>query len=186
MSAPGDDVTALLLAWGEGDREALDRLIPLVYDELRALAHRELRREHADHTLGTTALVNEAYLRLVDRSRAHLESHRHFLNLAARVMRNVLVDEARKRLAGKRGGGAVKVSLDDAPEPAAQPDRLLAFDEVLTRLEAFDPRMSRLVELRFFGGLTLEQAAETLGISTTTAWRDWNLAKAWVHDTLSS
>jgi RNA polymerase sigma factor (TIGR02999 family) len=160
--------------------------MPLMYDALRRLAHRERRRERPDGTIGTTALVHEAYLRLVDQQHARLESRLHFLNLAAQVMRRVLVDEARKRQAGKRGSGVRHVSLDDAPEPRVQSAAgLLALDEVLTRLEQVDPRLSRVVELRYFGGLTLEETAEVLGTSTTSAWRDWNTARAWLYDALS-
>jgi RNA polymerase sigma factor (TIGR02999 family) len=185
MAEPREDVTGLLVAWGEGRREALDQLMPLVYDELRRLAHRELRRERPARTIGTTALVHEAYLRLVDQSRAHLQSRGHFLNLAAQMMRRVLVDEARKRGAGKRGAGSPPLSLEDAPEPSVEPDGgLLALDEALSRLEDFDPKLSHLVELRCFAGLTLEEAAEILGTSTTTAWRDWSTAKAWLYDAL--
>jgi RNA polymerase sigma factor (TIGR02999 family) len=187
MAEPPGDVTQLLAAWGEGDREALDRLMPIVYDALRRLAHRELRRERPDGTIGTTALVHEAYLRLVDQSRARLESRAHFFSLAARVMRRVLVDEARKRQAAKRGSGAARLPLSEVPEPSVAPEGgLVALDEALTRLEAFDAHLSRVVELRYFGGLTFEQTAEVLRISTTSAWRDWNTARAWLHDALSS
>src|SRR3954463_11628782 len=179
MPAPEPDVTMLLVAWGEGDRAALDQVIPLVYHELRRLAHRELRGERPDATIGTTALVHEAYLRLVDQGRARLESRLHFLNVAAQMMRRVLVDEARKRHAGKRGAGAPRLSLDDAPEPRIEPSNdLLALDEALTRLEQIDARLSRIVELRYFGGLTLEETAEVLGTSVSGAWRDWNTARA--------
>ena len=146
MPPPEADVTGLLLAWVEGDRDALDQVIPLVYEELRRLAHRALRRERPDGTIGTTALVHEAYLRLVDQGRARLETRIHFLNVAAQMMRRVLVDEARKRHAGKRGGGTPRLSLDDVPEPRAEPaEELLALDAALNRLEGFDPRVSRLV-----------------------------------------
>jgi RNA polymerase sigma factor (TIGR02999 family) len=186
MDQAAGQVTDLLLAWGEGRREALDHLMPLVYAELRRLAHLEMRRERPGHTLGTTGLVHEAYLRLVDQSRTRVESRAHFLNLAAQMMRRVLVDEARKRAAGKRGSGAPRLSLEHAPEPSVEPDGgLVDLDEALSRLEAFDPRLSRLVELRYFAGLTLEQAAEVLGTSTTSAWRDWNTARAWLYDALS-
>ena len=183
---PDTDVTGLLLSWAGGDRRALDRLIPLVYNELRRLAHRELRREDSNATLVTTALVHEAYLRLVDQSRARLESRSHFLNVAAQMMRRVLVDAARKRRAGKRGSGAPRAPLDDVNEPRVEPDdHLLELDEALTRLEAFDPNLSRVVDLRYFGGLTLDETAEILGVSTPTAWRDWNPARAWLYDQLS-
>jgi len=186
MSDSAPDVTACLLAWGEGRREALDQLMPLVYDELHRLAHRELRRERPGRTLATTGLVHEAYLRLVDQNRARVESRAHFLNLAAQTMRRVLVDEARKRGAQKRGQGAVGFSLDEVPEPSVEPDGgLVALDEALERLETVDPRLSRLVELRYFAGLTLEEAAHVLGTSTTGAWRDWNTARAWLYAALN-
>ena len=186
MAEPAGDVTGLLAAWSDGDRQALDSLMPLMYDALRRLARRERRRERHGATLGTTALVHEAYLRLVDQRRARLESRLHFLNLAAQMMRRVLVDEARKRQAGKRGSGAPHLSLDEAPDPLAEPPaELLALDEALTRLESVDPRLSRLVELRYFAGLTLEETAEALGTSTTGAWRDWNTARAWLYDALN-
>jgi RNA polymerase sigma factor (TIGR02999 family) len=180
-----DDVTALLIAWGEGNRYALDRLIPLVYQDLRRRAHRELRRERSDGTIGTTALVNEAYLHLVDQRRARLENRFHFLNVAAQLMRRVLIDEARKARALKRGAGAPVLALDEIPEPSAQSPDLLALDDALTRLERFDPRLGRIVELRYFGGLTLEETAEMLDTSVTSVWREWNTAKAWLYDALN-
>jgi RNA polymerase sigma factor (TIGR02999 family) len=185
MAEPAGDVTGLLVAWSEGSRQALDQLMPLVYDALRALAHRELRRERPDGTIGTTALVHEAYLRPVDQSRARIENRAHFFSLAARVMRRVLVDAARKRKAGKRGSGTPRLPLSDVGEPVAVPEGgLVALDEALTRLEPFDERLSRVVELRYFGGLTFDETADVLGISTTSAWRDWNTARAWLHDAL--
>jgi RNA polymerase sigma factor (TIGR02999 family) len=185
--AESADVTDLLACWAGGDRAALDQLIPLVYEELRRLAHRELRREGPNPTLVTTALVHEAYLRLVDQSRSKLESRSHFLNVAAQMMRRVLVDAARKRHAGKRGSGAASLPLDEVSEPRIEPDEnLLELDQAMTRLEAFDPNLSRLVELRYFGGLTLAEAADVLGVSTTAAWRDWTTARAWLFDQLSS
>src|SRR5262245_46127116 len=185
MTEPPGDVTALLNAWGDGDRAALDELIPLVYDSLRRLAHRELRHERPDGTLGTTGLVHEAYLRLVDQTRARLTGRAHFLGLAAQMMRRVLVDEARRRHAHKRGSGRPRIPLDEAPEPSvAQDGALLLLDDALTRLEAFDPRLGRVVELHYFGGLTFEETAGVLELSTTTVWRDWNAARAWLHDAL--
>lgn len=185
--SPPGEVTALLEAWGKGDREALDRLIPLVYGELRRLAHRELRGEAPGRTLSTTGLVHEAYLRLVGQDHSRLENRRHFLNVAAQTMRRVLVDDARKRTAVKRGSGAPTLRLDEVAEPMRQPDEeLLALDEALSRLESFDPALSRLVELRYFGGLTFEEAGEVLGVSTATAWRDWNTARAWLYDSLNA
>lgn len=190
MNNPGSqgpgDVTVLLEAWGRGDREALDRLIPIVYGELRRLAHRELRGEARGRTMSTTGLVNEAYLRLVGQNHTRLENRRHFLNVAAQTMRRVLVDGARKRGAVKRGAGAGNLRLEDVPEPRSQPDEdLLSLDEALSRLEKFDPALSRLVELRYFAGLTFEEVGEMLGVSTATAWRDWNTARAWLYDNLN-
>src|SRR5262245_56756466 len=180
VAEPAEDVTLLLAAWSEGDRQALDSLMPLVYDALRRLAHRERRRERPDATIGTTALVHEAYLRLVDQRSARVETRLHFLNLAAQGMRRGLVGSARERRAGKRGSGKAHLPLDDAPEPLVQPPAdLIALDDALTRLESVDPRLSRVVELRYFAGLTLEETAEVLGASTTAVWRDWNTARAW-------
>jgi RNA polymerase sigma factor (TIGR02999 family) len=180
------DVTALLVSWADGDRTALDRLMPLVYGELRRLAHRELRREGPDATLATTALVHEAYLRLVDQKRMRVETRAHFLNVAAQMMRRVVIDAARKRRTAKRGSGTPRMSLDDVPEPSIDPSNpnLLDLDAALTKLESFDPRLSRIVELRYFAGLTLEETAEALGTSTTAAWRDWNTARAWLYGEL--
>jgi RNA polymerase sigma factor (TIGR02999 family) len=187
MPQPAEDVTGLLIAWGEGRREALDELMPLVYQTLHRLAHRELRRERPGGLISTTALVHEAYLRLVDQRRARVENRSHFLSLAAGTMRRVLVDEARKRHAGKRGAGAPALSLNDVAEPSvASEGGLLALDEALTRLEGFDCRLSRVVELRYFGGLTFEELAEVLGTSTSGAWRDWNTARAWLYEALSA
>src|SRR5262245_27470477 len=187
MTAPGGDVTALLVSWADGDRQALDRLMPLVYEELRRLAHRNLQDEGPDATLATSALVHEAYLRLVDQKRARVESRAHFLNVAAQMMRRIVIDAARKRRAGKRGSGAPRFSLDEAPEPRIDPasSDVLDLDEALSKLEGFDPKLSRLVELRYFAGLTLEEAANVLGTSTTAAWRDWNTAKAWLYNELN-
>ena len=182
---PDADVTGLLASWAGGDRSALDQLVPLVYEELHRLAHRELGREGANATIVTTALVHEAYLRLVDQTRARLESRSHFLNVAAQMMRRVLVDAARKRHAGKRGSGAARVPLDDVNEPRVEPDAgLLELDEALSRLEIFDPKLSRIVELRYFGGLTLEETAGIVSESTSSVWRDWNTARAWLYDQL--
>jgi RNA polymerase sigma factor (TIGR02999 family) len=187
MTAPSSDVTALLVSWADGDRQALDRLMPLVYEELRRLAHRELQGEGPDATLATTALVHEAYLRLVDQKRARVESRAHFLNVAAQMMRRIVIDAARKRRAGKRGAGAPKFSLDEAPEPRIDPGNtdLVDLDDALSRLERFDPKLSRVVELRYFAGLTLEETADAMGTSTTSAWRDWNTARAWLYRELN-
>lgn len=184
--APAESVTELLLAWRGGDENARDALLPLVYQELRKLAGRRLGRERSDHTLQPTALVNEAYLRLVDQSRVQWRNRSHFFAIAAEMMRRVLVDYARKRNSGKRGGHAIQVSLDDqpvdVPSPADQRAAdVIALDDALQALAKVDARKSRLVELRFFGGLSIEEAAEALGVSPGTAMRDWTLAKAWLQ-----
>jgi RNA polymerase sigma factor (TIGR02999 family) len=180
------DITGLLLAWRSGDHEAFDRLFPLVYDELRQIAHRQLGRERPGHTLGTTALVHEAYLKLVDQTRARLTDRVHFFAVAARAMRRILVDYARRHRAIKRGGGAqVRLSLDDPVLSAEQrADALISLDEALTRLAEVDDRVSRVVECRFFGGLTEEETAEALGITARTVRRDWVKAKGWLHHEL--
>jgi RNA polymerase sigma factor (TIGR02999 family) len=174
-------VTELLLAWGRGDRSALDDLIPLVHQELRRLARSQMRGERDNHTLQTTALVNEAFLRLIDLRRIRWQDRAHFLALSAQLMRRVLVDHARSRNYQKRGGGAVPVELDDvliaAPERGAD---LVALDEALRNLARVDPRKSQVVELRFFGGLTVEETAGALHVSPETVMRDWRLAKVWL------
>jgi RNA polymerase sigma factor (TIGR02999 family) len=185
-NSPPHEVTALLLSWSDGDRDALARLMPLVYDELRRLALDHLRRERPDHTLQPTALVNEVYLRLVDQRRVSWQTRAQFFGLAAQLMRHVLVDHARTRAAAKRGGGLSKLSLDEAriaPEQVAA--ELVALDEALVRLAAVDERKSRVVEMRFFAGLSVEETAEALGVSDKTVMRDWRIAKAWLHRELS-
>lgn len=176
------EITFLLLSWGTGDRAALDRLIPLVYQELRRLAHLQMRRERAGDTLQTTALVNEAYLRLVDYERVRPRDRAHFFAIAAQAMRRILIDRARSRDSKKRGDGAQRVSLSEAVD--VSDDRttdLLALDEALTNLAAFDPRKSQIVELKYFGGLTTEEISEVLEVSTPTVERDWRMAKLWLH-----
>jgi RNA polymerase sigma factor (TIGR02999 family) len=175
-------VTQLLVAWGNGEPHALDELMPLVYRELRRLAHSYLRRERLDHTLQTTALVHEAYLRLVDQQEANWKNRVQFFAVAAQMMRRILVDYARARQYGKRGGSVQQVELDEAM--VVSNDRagvVLALDELLTSLAELDPRKSRVVELRFFGGLSIEETAEILGVSPGTVMRDWTLAKAWLQ-----
>jgi RNA polymerase sigma factor (TIGR02999 family) len=175
-------VTQLLLAWGKGDQHALEELMPLVYRELRRLAHRHLGRERPDHTLQTTALVHEAYLRLVDQKDASWQNRAQFFAVAAQIMRRILVDYARARQYAKRGGGAQMVELDEAM--VVSTDRaaaVVALDEALLRLAELDCRKSRLVELRFFGGMSIEETAEILGVSPGTVMRDWTLAKAWLR-----
>ena len=175
-------VTQWLLQWSGGDQAALDQLMPAVYTELHRVAVSYLRREQAGHTLQPTALVHEAYLRLVDESRVDWHSRAHFFGVAARLMRQILVDHARRRHAAKRGGGAFKVTLEDARANYEPPDLdLLALDHALNELAALDPQQSRVVELRFFGGLTLEETAEALGVSSKTVARDWEFARAWLH-----
>jgi RNA polymerase sigma factor (TIGR02999 family) len=182
-SAPDPpDVTALLLAWADGDRGALDALIPAVYDELHRQAAHALRHEAPGHTLHTTDLVHEAYLRLVDEPHVRWEGRSQFFGIAARTMRRVLVDHARARHAAKRGGGAQQVTLADdvGPDPAGAVD-VLALDEALDRLATLDARQARVVELRYFAGLGIEQVAEVLGVSPATVKRDWTVARAWLR-----
>src|SRR5262245_52139463 len=175
------EVTQLLLAWSEGDKSAMDQLTALVYGELRRLAKQHMRRERAGHTLQTTALIHKAYLRLIDAGQAPLENRRHFFAVASRLMRQALVDLARERGSLKRGGGAEHVSLDAALMVSSQSDdELLALDEALLALTEFDTRKSQVVELRFFGGLSVEETAEALDISVETVHRDWRLARSWL------
>ena len=175
------EVTQLLLAWSRGDRAALDRLIPLVSSELHRLAHHYIRRERAGHTLQTTALVNEAYVRLVDASRVEWRDRAHFFAVSANLMRRILVDFARKRRYQKRGGGAVMIELNEAEIPSPQPGPdIVALDAALEALAAFDPRAANIVELRFFGGLTVDETAEVVGASPRTIKREWAAAKAWL------
>lgn len=180
--APTHEVTQLLQAWGEGDQAALDRLMPLVYQELRRIAKHHMARERPGHTLQTTALVNEVYLRLVDERKVSWQDRAHFFAICARTMRRILVDFARSRLYQKRGGGEERVSLDESLIVVGGPGHhLLALDDALTHLAAHDPRKSQVVELRFFGGLSVEETAEALKISPETVMRDWKMAKAWLY-----
>lgn len=180
--SPQHEVTRLLDAYGSGDREAMQRLLPYVYDELRAIAQRHLRRERDDHTLSATALVHEVYLRLVDQTRMHWNGRSHFYAVAATAMRRILVDYARARRADKRGGGQMVVSLDEAGELAvSRAEELVLLDEALERLARFDARQARVVECRYFAGLTIEETAEALGVSPTTVKHDWTMAKAWLY-----
>jgi RNA polymerase sigma-70 factor, ECF subfamily len=182
-SRPGD-VTRLLLDLSNGRREATDQLLPLVYAELRELAARLLRHERADHTLQPTALVHEAYLRLVDQRVGTWENRAHFLGIAAQAMRRILVDHARRRSATKRRGA--RVTLDDAVAPSTGPSvDLLEIDAALSRLAELDPRQAQVVELRFFGGLSVEETAAVLGVGSATVKRDWTVARAWLHRELS-
>jgi RNA polymerase sigma factor (TIGR02999 family) len=186
MSQPGE-VTALLTAWRAGDGNALDKLIPIVYEDLRHVAGRYMQSEESGHTLQTTALVHEAYLRLTREQDRTWESRAHFFAVAAQIMRNLLVDHARMATRAKRGGGIAEISLEDAPELAtAKPEVMLALDDAMRRLAEVDPRASRIVELRYFVGLNNEEVANVIGISEKTVIRDWNTAKAWLRAELRS
>lgn len=181
------EVTQLLLDWNEGNRDALEKLMPLVYKELRRLAHQYLRKERAGHTMLTTDLVHEAYLRLVDQKRVHWQNRAHFFGIAANLMRRILVDHARRKRRTKRGAGAHRVSLNEATIMSQQSEvDILAIDEALAKLAQLDERKARVVELRFFGGLEVEEAAEFLQVSPITVMRDWKMAKAWLHRALSN
>ena len=186
MNAPSpEEVTQLLVAWGDGEVSALDKLIPLVNEELRRLAHRYIGGERAGHTLQTTALVNEAYLRLVDSSRVCWQNRAHFFAVSAQLMRRILVDYARARRSQKRDGG-LQVSFSETLPIAHQRDPdLVALDEALSTLAAMDTRKARVVELRFFGGLSVNETAEVLEVSSDTVMRDWRLAKSWLLRELS-
>jgi len=180
------EVTQLLIRWSNGHREALTELTPLVYSELRRLANHYFRSERPDHTLQPTALVHEAYLRLVDQTSVRWENRAHFFGIAANLMRQILVNHALSHRAAKRGGTAVKLTLDDAVGVSkGQELDLAALDEALSRLATFDSRQGRIVELRFFGGLSIEETAEILRISPATVKREWTMAKAWLHCTLT-
>jgi RNA polymerase sigma-70 factor (ECF subfamily) len=181
MQSTGTKVTQLLLDWRSGNQEAMERLMPLVYDELRRLAKHYMRSERPEHTLQATALVNEAYIRLVD-MKVSWQDRAHFFAVAARLMRRLLVDHARAHQRAKRQGDGPKVSLDEAAEVSSTPaSNLVALDEALTRMAEFDPRKSEIVELHFFGGLSNDEVAEALGISRATVQRDLRLAKAWLN-----
>ena len=180
-------ITQLLVAWNQGDQQALDQLTPLVYRELHRLAHGYMAGERRGHVLQTTALVNEAFVRLVDWQQVEWQNRAHFFGVAATLMRHILVQFAREQQAAKRGGQAIKVSLSEAADLGARnnPD-LVKLDDALTTLEKLDPRQARTVELRFFGGLSLEEAGEVLQVSLSTVRRDWRMAQAWLHQQLSA
>ena len=186
METSSDEVNRLLRDWGGGDQQALERLMPLIYQELRQLAHRCLYRERPGHTLQTTALVHEAYLKLIDQRDARWQNRAHFFAIAAQAMRRILVDSARRHTAVKRGGPAENLSLDEAANVSVEPDPiLLPLDEALSRLEKMDEQQSRIVELRYFGGLTIEETAEVLGLSKDTVKNEWAMARAWLREALS-
>lgn len=181
MAESGRDLTGLLRAWGAGDRAALDRLTPLVYRELHDIARRAMHREKPGGSLQATALVNEAFLRLVDATGVRWQDRAHFFAISAQMMRRILVDAARARGAAKRGGPAVTLQLDEALDAAPERDReLVALDDGLEALAEFDPRKAKVVELRYFGGLSVAETAEALGISPQSVLRDWKLARAWL------
>lgn len=179
--------TELLVSGRTGSGQGVEALLPLVYDELRAIAHGQLRRERSDHTLGTTALVHEAYLKLIDQRQVDWQDRSHFFSIAARAMRRILIDYARRHVAAKRGGGLRKVTLDEAVQLAAgeRADELLAIDDALRRLASLDERQARVVEYRFFGGMTEEETAEALGVTSRTVRRDWIKAKGWLQRELA-
>jgi RNA polymerase sigma factor (TIGR02999 family) len=180
------NVTQLLIGWSKGDKAALDALLPLVYEELRNQAARYLRRERVGHTLQTTALIHEAYLKLVDQKNVHWQNRAHFFGIAAQLMRRILVDHARSKKRAKRGGSDIRVSFNEANMLGQAKDLdIVALDEALERLAAIDEQQSRIVELRFFSGLTVEETAEVLSISPATVKRDWSMAKAWLHRELT-
>jgi len=186
LSSQPHEITQLLAEWSEGNQAALDKLYPLVYNELRRLAHGYLRRERKGHTLQTTALINEAYLRLVDQKQVHWANRSHFFAISAQIMRRILIDHARRYDYAKRGGGAQRISLDEAAVVAKERAReLLMLDEALNGLAKIDPRRGRVVELRYFGGLNNEEIAGVLKISENTVTRDWNMARAWLYQELS-
>lgn len=186
MTTSPQDVTQLLAAWRDGDQEALDKLMPLVYDELRRIAGRYMKRERAGHTLQTTALVNEAYLRMVGHQNVDWQNRAHFFGVAASVMRHLLVDRARANGRVRRGANPQQVTLDEGVVISEQKgEELLALDEALTKLNEIDERKVRIVELRFFSGLSAEETAEVLGVSEITVKRDWLKAKAWLYRELT-
>jgi len=181
------EITKLLRDWSGGDPTALDTLIPLVYGELHRLAHQHMRRERAGHLLQTSALINEAYLRLVDQPDLTIENRAHFFGIAARLMRQILVDEARKRNSAKRGGEAIQVSFTEATNVVQeQAANVVALDDALKTLERIDGRQSEIVELRFFGGLSIEETARVLSVSPGTVMRDWTFARAWLRNEMKS
>jgi RNA polymerase sigma factor (TIGR02999 family) len=182
MTAAPETITQLLIDWGNGNQAALEKLLPMVYDELHRLAKRHIGRERPGHTLQTSALVNEAYLRLIDQRNVQWQNRTQFFSIASRLMRRILVDHARSRLYAKRGGGVQRVSLDEAAVVSiARSAELVALDEALTNLAAFDFRKSQVVEMRFFGGLSVEEIANVVGVSPVTVMRDWSTAKAWLY-----
>jgi RNA polymerase sigma factor (TIGR02999 family) len=186
MTSTPAEITQLLIAWNQGDQSARDELMPIIYQELRRLARGYLRRERPNHTLQPTALVHEAFLRLVDQGQVNWQNRAHFFGIAARLMRQILINHAEARRAAKRGGSAERVSLSQVDNRAGEQEvDLIALDEALRNLESIDPLQSRIVELRYFSGLTIEEIAEVLGISPATVKREWSTARAWLRRELS-
>ena len=186
MSDSDHDVTVLLREWSGGNQQALTDLLPIIYDELRRVAHQYLQREHTDQTLQTTALVHEAYLKLIDQRSVNWQNRAHFFAIVAQAMRRILIDNARRRTAGKRGKGE-KISLEDVATVSTQKHQsLLALDEALHELEKIDPQQSRIIELRYFGGLTIEETATAMDISPATVKREWAMARAWLYKALTT
>jgi RNA polymerase sigma-70 factor (ECF subfamily) len=182
IPASEHDITDMLLDWGKGDKGALDRVMPLIYNELRRLAHRQMRRERAGDTMQTTSLINEAYLRLIDYERVQPQDRSHFFAIAAQAMRRILIERARSRRTAKRGSGGQKVSLDDAGDLVDdRAANLVALDDALTSLATIDPRKAQIVELKYFGGMTIDETAKALGVSTPTVERDWQMARIWLR-----
>lgn len=187
VNRSSDELTQLLVEWGNGDQSALNKLIPLVYDELRRMAHHYMARESPGHTLQTSALVNDAYLRLTDQKRTSWQNRAQFFGIAAQLMRRILVDHARSHAYAKRGGGTIQVPLNEASVVGSQrAAEILALDEALNQLASIDARKCQIVELRYFGGFTVEETATLLEVSDVTVMRDWSLAKAWLRRAISN
>lgn len=187
MSEEIDHVTKLLIDWGEGNQQSLEELLPLIYNELRHLAHNFLYRERAGHTLQTTALVHEAYIKLIDQRDTHWQNRAHFFAIAAQAMRRILIDSARRHVAAKRGNAGEMISLEVVASISHEPNsQLLALDEALTALSIIDPLQSRIVELRYFGGLTIEETATVVKLSTATVKREWSMARAFLYSNLKA
>ncbi len=186
MSSANDEVTQLLLEWGDGDQQAQEKLLPLIYNELHRLAHNFLHHERPGHTLQTTALVHEAYLKLIGQRDVHWQNRAHFFAISAQAMRRILIDSARRHAAVKRGSAGEKLSLDEAAVISVEPDgTLLALDEALNKLAEIDPQQSRIIELRYFGGLTIEETAKVINLSPATIKREWAMARAWLYEAMT-
>ncbi len=186
MTTASDEVNQLLLEWGNGDQQAQEKLLPLIYNELRRLAHNFLHHERPGHTLQTTALVHEAYLKLIDQKHVRWQNRAHFFAISAQAMRRILIDSARRHTADKRGGKGEKISLEEVALVCSNPDsNLLALDEALNKLAQIDEQQSRIVELRYFGGLTIEETATVMNLSPATIKREWAMARAWLYEAIA-